>query len=425
MMLGPRALAAWCAIIARATSYDDGDPPRVFAWTPSGRDGFGSQYFGHMAVFAACRRVPGGLGKGCCYVHNPIKALEHGVGVGSAERFTGMKTDEECSGFKSANGRSMPKNMIIPQFPRPMEIKWYFLANATVRDELRAMYDASPGKERLREHDCRYRIHVRRGDHTATANRGGLIGNGSYACLVKSILKKDPAAKVCIYSEGATEDFGELAALPVEFHLDGDPFETFHNFVTAENLFVAHSLLSGAAAVLATQANIYGVPYEPTMSQALASCWPGDCDCAGYARGGARECCGKSREARILDIMRRTDVWSLFGLDSKRIEAEIAGGDLSWAAKDPSAPVFPPWWPDPVAEAKKKREAAGLATDDPRPKRRRPALVPPGYKPPPPPEPRKPFVPEPKPEAIPTRAPTLRAWDKVPAINAHLVYYDR
>ena len=84
-----------------------------------GRDGFGSQYFGHMAVFAACRRVPGGLGKGCCYVHNPIKALEHGVGVGSAERFTGMKTDEECSGFKSANGRSMPKNMIIPQFPRP------------------------------------------------------------------------------------------------------------------------------------------------------------------------------------------------------------------------------------------------------------------------------------------------------------------
>ena len=117
-------------------SYDERDPPRVFAWTPSGRDGFGSQYFGHMAVFAACRRVPAGLGKGCCYVHNPIRMLEHGVGVTSAERFTGMRTDAGCADFKPANGRSMPANMVVPKFPRPMEVKWYFLANATIRAEL-------------------------------------------------------------------------------------------------------------------------------------------------------------------------------------------------------------------------------------------------------------------------------------------------
>ena len=33
-----------------ATAGGD-DPPRVMAWTPSGRDGIGSQYLGHMAVF--------------------------------------------------------------------------------------------------------------------------------------------------------------------------------------------------------------------------------------------------------------------------------------------------------------------------------------------------------------------------------------
>ena len=54
-MEAARALAA---LLAAAVVVAD-DPPRVMAWTPSGRDGFGSQYFGHMAVFGACRRVPG------------------------------------------------------------------------------------------------------------------------------------------------------------------------------------------------------------------------------------------------------------------------------------------------------------------------------------------------------------------------------
>ena len=46
-------MAALLAAAFVATAGGD-DPPRVMAWTPSGRDGIGSQYLGHiMAVFGA------------------------------------------------------------------------------------------------------------------------------------------------------------------------------------------------------------------------------------------------------------------------------------------------------------------------------------------------------------------------------------
>ena len=137
------------------------------------------------------------------------------------------------------------------------------------REELRALYDAAPGKAQLKERDCAYRIHARRGDHGVARSLGKTVANSSYACLVRSILAKDSRAKICVFSEGVKESFGELARLPVEFVLDGDPFETFHNFVTAEHLFPGHSLLSGAAAVLATQAQIHLVPHEPSLSRPL------------------------------------------------------------------------------------------------------------------------------------------------------------
>ena len=102
-MEAARALAA---LLAAAVAVAD-DPPRVMAWTPSGRDGFGSQYFGHMAVFGACRRVPG---NGCCYVHQPISKVEHGLAVHSAEQFTGMRSDARCADH-SPSGRQRPGNL--------------------------------------------------------------------------------------------------------------------------------------------------------------------------------------------------------------------------------------------------------------------------------------------------------------------------
>ena len=43
--------------------------------------------------------------------------------------------------------------MIAPRFPKPSEVKWHLLANQTIREELRALYDAAPGKAQLKERD--------------------------------------------------------------------------------------------------------------------------------------------------------------------------------------------------------------------------------------------------------------------------------
>ncbi|KAH8052116.1 histone methylation protein DOT1 [Aureococcus anophagefferens] len=91
-----------------------------------------------------------------------------------------------------------------------MEVKWYFLRDPDVRRELRAMYDAGAGKAGLEEHDCAYRIHVR----AAATGRGGpagVIGNGSYACLARSILRADPGAKICVYSEDTSATLASSA----------------------------------------------------------------------------------------------------------------------------------------------------------------------------------------------------------------------
>ena len=74
-------------------AYTDA-PVRVHAWVHGGRDGFGSQFFNKMAVFGACRLVPD---DGCCYIHNTIKVLEHGVDAKAAEAATGLRSDARCA----------------------------------------------------------------------------------------------------------------------------------------------------------------------------------------------------------------------------------------------------------------------------------------------------------------------------------------
>lgn len=222
-------------------------------------------------------------------MHNPIKRLQHGVEPGAAEHVTGLKSDARCAGF--APDKS--KNSVSPRFPKPNDIKWYLLSDPAVRKELRGLYDAAPGKAAYEQRDCRYRVHARRGDH-GVATSSGVVANSSYVCLVESILRRDASAKVCVFSEGEPAHFGPLDGMDrVELVLNGDPLETFHNFVTAPVLFLSHSFLSGAASVLATQAKIYLVPFEVQQSRAVADCFNEDapsriegdrlCNCGGFA----------------------------------------------------------------------------------------------------------------------------------------------
>ena len=189
------------------------------------------------------------------------------------------------------------------------------------------MYDsvAHPTKQ----FECDYRIHARRGMH-----RDGLVSNATYVCLVRSIKKQDATAKICIFSEGSVEQFGELVKEDVTLVLNGDPAETFHGLVTAPNLFLGHSPLSHAAAMLATQAKVYTVPWEPGMSRAVANCWsPGDCS-ACYAKRKDNVPCCAPRNARVVDTLRNLNTWSLMGVTDQSYDRDPTGKG-TWAPLPP------------------------------------------------------------------------------------------
>ena len=180
-----------------------------------------------------------------------------------------------------------------------------------------------------RQFECSYRIHARRGVH-----RDGLVSNQTYVCLVRSIKKQDASAKICIFSEGSVEQFGELQQEDITLVLNGDPSETFHSLVTAPHLFLGHSPLSHAAAMLATQAKVYTVPWEPGMSRAVANCWsPGDCS-ACYAKRKDNVPCCAGRNARVVDTLRNLNTWSLMGVTDQSYDRDPTGKG-TWAPLPP------------------------------------------------------------------------------------------
>ncbi|KAH8050761.1 histone methylation protein DOT1 [Aureococcus anophagefferens] len=208
--------------------------------SPGGRDGFGSQYFHHMAVFGACAAHGD-----CCYVHSSFQTLAHGADPRRAEAFTGLRSGDACRHLLSSprrdetlppdpegasigcsNGRLRREGatagwrLSTIEWPRPAPeySLWTFLHNATTRGALRRLYDAAPKVGFPAPPDCAVRIHAPR---------------------------RPP--------EGRPEDFGPaLATHPrVHWRLGGDPLHTFHELVTAPTLFVAaKSTFSAAAAVL-------------------------------------------------------------------------------------------------------------------------------------------------------------------------------
>ncbi|KAH8058450.1 histone methylation protein DOT1 [Aureococcus anophagefferens] len=68
--------------------------------SPGGRDGFGSQYFHHMAVFGACAAHGD-----CCYVHSSFQTLAHGADPRRAEAFTGLRSGDACRHLLSSPRR--------------------------------------------------------------------------------------------------------------------------------------------------------------------------------------------------------------------------------------------------------------------------------------------------------------------------------
>ena len=224
--------------------------------SPGGRDGFGSQYFHHMAVFGACAAHGD-----CCYVHSSFQTLAHGADPRRAEAFTGLRSGDACRHLLSSprrdetlppdpegasigcsNGRLRREGatagwqLSTIEWPRPAPkySLWTFLHNATTRGALRRLYDAAPKVGFPAPPDCAVRIHARRGDHVVA---GGAAGhketNATLLCVVDAALRRAPGATVCVYSEGRPEGrqdrqarldgaLRQRQAHGVEGHLDVD-----------------------------------------------------------------------------------------------------------------------------------------------------------------------------------------------------------
>ncbi len=143
---------------------------------------------------------------------------------------------------------------------------------ALIMPELRRRYDNGKRDFVYRERDDRLHVavHVRRGDVTAAAMPERYSDNSRLEILVRCLRDLLDGAglpyQIHIFSEGTKSDFGPLAALPAQWHLNTSAIEAFDRLVHADILVMAKSSFSYAAALL----NRGIIIYEPFWHRPMA-----------------------------------------------------------------------------------------------------------------------------------------------------------
>jgi hypothetical protein len=228
-------------------------------------DGAGSQASGVVSAMLLARHA------GCRYLHSPFASMAHAVGDSAEwamrwERFFNLGDGEtpatadvevvRLSAFVRAPEAYAGRNVVIgePGFALPPhELE-------PVRDKLRAAlrvkYWRSPKTSIPSHRSARgltVAVHLRRGDVDPSYP-------GRYAPedrVLRRVLRLReelalfgvPAA-INLYSEGTPEQFRAFAEAGCTLHLSEDPFESFHNMVTADILMTGVSTFSRFAALL-------------------------------------------------------------------------------------------------------------------------------------------------------------------------------
>ncbi len=127
-----------------------------------------------------------------------------------------------------------------------------------LRSDLRAKYWRSP-KVAIPSHrgpagGFTIAIHVRRGDVTSARNANRYAPDDVVLRQIERMKQGlTPFGRpltLNVYSEGKAEDFLRFAEAGCHLHISRDPFETFHNMVTADILLGGYSTFSYVAALL-------------------------------------------------------------------------------------------------------------------------------------------------------------------------------
>ena len=184
-------------------------------------------------------------------MHTPFASFQFGEDAHALERFAGLRSQRACAAVRPEQALTRKHySEEVHWAARPSD----FYDDA-VRAELRAMYWAAP-KPALDRGPCGFAVHVRRGDVSPDGpDPARYTPNRVYAAAVRDVARRrvgeaNASSTVCAFSQGAPADFAELSALGVELRLDEELAATFHAMVTAENLLIATSSLSYAAAIL-------------------------------------------------------------------------------------------------------------------------------------------------------------------------------
>jgi hypothetical protein len=230
-------------------------------------DGAGAQARGIISAMVLARFA------GCRYVHTPFTTVDHAIGAGRTvwarrwEQFfnlgdgeTPIPDDAELvrlAALVRDPDAYAGRRIVIGECLFGLAKHKAVPIRDALRDELRAKYWRSP-KASIRSHRAARgftaAVHLRRGDVTAARHPALHV---PHDVALRQVLRLRAAlaafgqrATINFYSEGAPDDFRAFAAAGCTLHIGEDPFETFHNMVTADILMAWRSSFSEIAALL-------------------------------------------------------------------------------------------------------------------------------------------------------------------------------
>jgi hypothetical protein len=245
----------------------EGRLPRIAIASADRNDGAGAQAMARISAMIAARYA------GCPYLHAPFKRIQHGDGAPGErgdlwEQFLGLGRGET----------SLPAGIATESLQRVVDQPEMFRDQATVirqtyyhlpRKLLSPMLDAvrpdlrrrywTVDKSHLPSHgsapEITIAVHLRRGDVTASnifAHRyvPDEAALASIRRLQDALAPLRRPFRINLYSQGDPAAFSGFAGIGCRLHLDGDPFETLHNMITADILLCGRSKFSLLAGLL-------------------------------------------------------------------------------------------------------------------------------------------------------------------------------